>query len=182
MRKSPKHKSQHILALILALLVSHLKTSSAFVSFSGKYGAKKMMFEGQNSPSSAVAVHKYSFVTSCISLASSSKDDSGNDDNNALSYNYNDDAFGLVFLTGALVDKDYEFSGIFMVLSAVAAAVSRNLPGDELVSPGKVALVALFLRFAYARFDFSLVSKAEIGVCLISFFWDLFKESQVLEE
>ena len=168
--------------LILAVLVSHLKTSTAFVRFSGKYGAKKIRFEGQNLPSSAVAVHKHSFVTCCTSLASSSKDDSGNNDNNTLGNNYNDDAFGLVFLTGALVDKDYEFSGIFMVLSAVAAAVSRNRPGGKLISPGKVALVALFLRFAYARFDFCLLSKAEIGVCLISFFWDLFKESQVLEE
>ena len=41
---------------------------------------------------------------------------------------YNDDAFGLVFLTGSLVDQDIVFSTTFVLFSAVAAIVrnSRN--------------------------------------------------------
>ena len=43
---------------------------------------------------------------------------------------YNDDCFGLVFLTGAFVAKNVIFSSCFLILSAIAASV-RNTREDK---------------------------------------------------
>lgn len=97
--------------------------------------------------------------------------------------NYNDDAFGLVFLTGACYVQDYDFAGTFLAASAAAAILtySGTLSGDERL-PGGVAMVTLILApivsslrasggsldvHAHA-FQFLLPPPIEIGLCAVS--------------
>ena len=60
--------------------------------------------------------------------------------------NYNDDAFGLVFLGGAFYANDVIFAGIFLILSAAAAIATRQgkLPACNQV-PAAVAGLTLLL-------------------------------------
>jgi hypothetical protein len=59
---------------------------------------------------------------------------------------YNDDAFGGVFLCGALAAQDAVFSAVFLTLSAIAALATQQekLPANNQV-PAAVAGVTLLL-------------------------------------
>lgn len=58
--------------------------------------------------------------------------------------NYNDDAFGLVLLTGGVLSQDVDFAATFLALSAAAAVATRAgaLAKDER-APAAVALLTL---------------------------------------
>jgi hypothetical protein len=72
---------------------------------------------------------------------------------------YNDDCFGLIFLSGALVEHDLVFSATFLVLSALAAVATNLggssasalslllLPGNSRRVPAIVAASTLLLRY-----------------------------------
>jgi hypothetical protein len=51
---------------------------------------------------------------------------------------YNDDAFGLVFLTGLLVAKDVVFCGVFASLSFIAAAVKSSRSKQDRVEMARI--------------------------------------------
>ena len=76
----------------------------------------------------------------------SQKSNNNNNNNN----DYNDDAFGFVFLGGFIVTRDPFFAGTFLLLSTLAAIATRNgsLPATKAV-PAAVAgctlIVALIL-------------------------------------
>jgi len=61
--------------------------------------------------------------------------------------NYNDDAFGLVFLGGVTFANDVIFAGIFLVLSAVAATATKQgkLPASNQVPAAVAGLTILLL-------------------------------------
>lgn len=64
-----------------------------------------------------------------------------NDGQNTKSNNnYNDDAFGFIFLGGYIVTQDTIFTGTFLLMSALAAIATRNgkLPATKVV-PAAVA-------------------------------------------
>ena len=110
----------------------------------------------------------------------------GDDDRSATSY-YNDDAFGLVFLTASLVVRDVSFAAAFLLLSAIAATLSNAKVTDIISSPnipGIIAFAALDLSktepFALAARslggDFFVPldeqgSQIELIVCSISSIW-----------
>jgi len=102
---------------------------------------------------------------------------------------YNDDAFGLVFLTGGVISQDVEFVATFASLSAIAAISTSAglLKKDERV-PAAVALLALLV----SPFVSSLVQSGsleniaapmpvEIGLCTISAIWAFVNWSQEKE-
>ena len=97
---------------------------------------------------------------------------------------YNDDAFGLVFLAGSMFFNDYDFAGTFLAFSVVAATVTNagilKSPDDRI--PGLVALSTLALSPFVASLrstgtlgDAIAPTPLEITVCLISFFWSIYK-------
>jgi hypothetical protein len=82
--------------------------------------------------------------------SSSSSSSSSSKNSNWQKSSYNDDAFGLVFLGGGLVAQDVLFSGLFLVLSTMAA-IATNLksgffPGNNPRLAGSVAGVTLVVR------------------------------------
>jgi hypothetical protein len=102
---------------------------------------------------------------------------------------YNDDAFGFVFLGGFLITQDPIFAGIFLLLSAVAAIATRNgkLPATNSV-PAGVAGCTLIVNLIIPKdklyellpiiemgepslpLDASLI---EIGICTVSIIYGL---------
>jgi len=102
---------------------------------------------------------------------------------------YNDDAFGFVFLGGFLITQDPIFAGIFLLLSAVAAIATRNgkLPATNAV-PAGVAGCTLIVNLMIPKdklyellpiiemgepslpLDSSLI---EIGICTVSMIYGL---------
>jgi hypothetical protein len=92
---------------------------------------------------------------------------------------YNDDAFGLVFLSGGLLTKDADFAGTFLILSAIAAAsTSAGVVKTDTRLPGAVAVLTILISpiVASLRATGSLESLAppdpiEIGLCTVSFIW-----------
>jgi len=99
---------------------------------------------------------------------------------------YNDDAFGLVFLTGGVLSQDLDFVGTFLTLSAVAAAgTSGGIFGKDDRAPAAVAALTLLLTpvVASVRQTGSLENIAppaaiEIGLCTISAIWAFVNWSQ----
>lgn len=106
---------------------------------------------------------------------------------------YNDDAFGLVFLSASLVSRDFSFAGSFMLLSAIGATISNanvaNIKKFQPVLPGIVAFAALatskFELFAVAAQrlggDFVVPldergSQLELLVCSISLVWGIIQQ------
>lgn len=96
----------------------------------------------------------------------------GQDKNKAIDFYYNDDAFGLIFLSGLLIDEDYNFCAIFAGLSAVAATVATKQKSSEPMVPGIVALAAL----GTTEILHPPVSLLEIGVCLASLGYSVFQQ------
>ena len=92
--------------------------------------------------------------------------------------NYNDDAFGLVFLASAFEGR-IDFAGIFLVLSAIGAISTSSgiLEKDDRL-PGVVACITLLLspivsslRLTGSFDNMSLPTTVEIGLVLISTVW-----------
>ena len=100
---------------------------------------------------------------------------------------YNDDAFGLIFLSASLATRDFGFAAAFLLLSAAAAAaVSVNAFTFHPVVPGVVAFAALALSkleivsSAAQTFGGDFVMpldengrNVELGVCSISLIWGI---------
>ena len=90
---------------------------------------------------------------------------------------YNDDAFGLVFLTTGLGLKDFQFGAIFLALSGIAASYiyfdKNNNPRFEKILPGLVALVSLIVKFGLTLSEQQQIEGAEILVCFISLAWSI---------
>ena len=70
-----------------------------------------------------------------------------NGDNSVKNNNdYNDDAFGFVFLGGYILSRDAIFAGTFLILSALAAIATRNgkLPTTKAVPAAVAGCTFLF--------------------------------------
>ena len=92
--------------------------------------------------------------------------------------NYNDDAFGLVFLASAF-EGSADFAGTFLVLSAIGAISTSSgiLQKDDRL-PGAVAVFTLLLspivsslRLTGSLDTMSLPTTVEIGLVFISTVW-----------
>ena len=123
----------------------------------------------------------------------------GDIDGRSATY-YNDDAFGLIFLSASLVIRDFSFAGSFMLLSAVAAATVSNanvanIKKFQPLLPGIVAFAALATSkiepFAAAAQrvggDFVVPldergSQLELIVCSISLVWGIIQQSRSGED
>ena len=99
---------------------------------------------------------------------------------------YNDDAFGLIFLSGGILAKNADFSGTFLALSAVAATCTTVgvIKADERI-PAAVAIMTLFispiessLRLTGSLESVSPPSLVEIGLCSVSAAWAFLKWSR----
>ena len=99
---------------------------------------------------------------------------------------YNDDAFGLIFLSGGILARDVDFSGTFLVLSAVAATCITigTIKFDERI-PAAVAFMTLLispiessLRLSGSMGSISPPSLVEIGLCTVSAIWAFAKWSR----
>jgi hypothetical protein len=97
------------------------------------------MFAPQSTLSPKGKASRFPSTTVFLSQPPARQDNNNNN-------NYNDDAFGLVFLCGVTAAQDYVFSGLFMILSAVAAVATRQgkLPASNQV-PAAVAGFTLLL-------------------------------------
>jgi hypothetical protein len=93
---------------------------------------------------------------------------------------YNDDAFGLVFLTGGILSRDADFAFTFVFLSVIAALAAKI--GFEMAkdmrAPAAIAFATLLLspivsslRKSGSLDDISPPMPVEIGVCLLSAIW-----------
>ncbi len=99
---------------------------------------------------------------------------------------YNDDAFGLVFLTGGVLSRDADFVATFATLSAAAAVFAgMGLVAKDERAPAAVATATLLLSpfVASMRQHGSLEYLSppipvEIGVCLISVVWSFVNKSR----
>jgi hypothetical protein len=95
---------------------------------------------------------------------------------------YNDDAFGLIFLSSFVVEHDNSFAATFGILSAFAAIFVRQriLQSTPLI-PGLVALATLLVIqtpiFSNLRPD--SISSLQAGSCILSFVWSVVKSKQL---
>lgn len=121
---------------------------------------------------------QYTHLKSDFSLQSSPR--------NGSDQGYNDDAFGLIFLSGGILAKDVDFSGTFLVLSALAATCTTvgTIKVDERI-PAAVAFMTLLIApiEASLRLSGSLGSVAppslvEVGLCTVSTSWAFVKWSR----
>jgi len=99
--------------------------------------------------------------------------------------NYNDDAFGLVFLASAF-DGHVDFAGTFLVLSAIGAISTSSgiLEKDDRL-PGVVACITLLLspivsslRLTRSFDNISLPTTVEFGLVTISVLWSFINWKQ----
>lgn len=99
---------------------------------------------------------------------------------------YNDDAFGLIFLSGGILAKDLDFSGTFLVLSALAATGTTlgTIKFDERI-PAAVAFMTLLiapiessLRLSGSLGSTTPPSIVEVGLCTVSAAWAFVKWSR----
>ena len=99
--------------------------------------------------------------------------------------NYNDDAFGLVFLASAF-EGNVDFAGIFLVLSAIGAISTSSgiLQKDDRL-PGAVAVFTLLLspivsslRLTGSFDNVSLPTTVEFGLVIISVLWSFINWKQ----
>ena len=95
---------------------------------------------------------------------------------------YNDDAFGLIFLSTSLILQDTIFAGVFLTVSGLAAIVSNsnNKINDKqrLIMPGIVAMISLALRtlsVSISQDELLIVEnellKQELVLCFVSLLW-----------
>ena len=104
-----------------------------------------------------------------------------NSKENESSLNYNDDAFGLIFLGSFVVEHDNIFAGTFGILSAVAAILVRKkvLEYRPLMS-GIVAVGTLLVLTAVTPSELhpNSVTLLQLGTCAISLGWSIVQEIQ----
>ena len=103
--------------------------------------------------------------------------------------NYNDDAFGLVFLASAF-EGNVDFAGTFLVLSAIGAISTSSgflIKDDRL--PGAVAVFTLLLspiissiRLTGSLDNISLPTTVEFGLVIISVLWSFTNWKKQQEE
>ncbi|KAL7492317.1 hypothetical protein ACHAWT_001500 [Skeletonema menzelii] len=159
---------QKLLALQLFLLVLFFSTANSFSPFS---------------PSSRreAVLHLHQKQLKRIKSVSSLNNSPSNSDQG-----YNDDAFGLIFLSGGILAKDVDFSGTFLVLSAVAATCTTTgtIKFDERI-PAAVAFMTLLispiessLRLSGSLGSVSPPSLVELGLCMVSASWAFVKWSR----
>lgn len=103
---------------------------------------------------------------------------------------YNDDAFGLIFLTGGVLSQDADFVVTFVALSAIAAIASSSFVEFDERLPGLVAMATLLVTPIVAFLHATIVDggggggiwaapqPVEIGLCLVSLAWAFAKWSQ----
>lgn len=92
---------------------------------------------------------------------------------------YNDDAFGLVFLSSFVVEHDNVFAGTFGVLSAVAAILVRSKVLEyRPLMPGIVALGTVLTLTALRPTSLhpDNVTLLQLGVCSASLAWSIIQE------
>ena len=103
---------------------------------------------------------------------------------------YNDDAFGLIFLTGGILSQDVDFIATFASLSAIAAVGTKLgfIQKDER-APAAVAMLTLLilpvvssLRQTSSLDDLTPPMPVEIGLCTISALWAFVNWSRGKEE
>ena len=115
------------------------------------------------------------------SLASNSSPSSSSQTKSSLSRPiYNDDAFGLVFLSTLFVENDRLLATVFAISSAVSLLAVRNgLVGNNnnstnqklvLVVPGLTAIWSLGLNGLLQQ---TMPSQLELTVCLLSLLWSV---------
>jgi hypothetical protein len=118
-------------------------------------------------------------------LNSSSNDDDDDDKKKQPRGSYNDDCFGLIFLSGLAVTNDPIFAGTFLTLSSLAALATSlgKLPASSRKIPAAVAGFTLLAtpvmktvlpRIISISVDDSLSgnrSWIEIAVCFLSLFY-----------
>lgn len=101
---------------------------------------------------------------------------------------YNDDAFGLVFLSSFFVAKDYTFSACFGALSMIAFVFVqfRGVPFNPIL-PGAVALASLLLKSIIGNVVTDVIPEdtalpVELGASVVSLVWgfiQMTRENQV---
>lgn len=95
--------------------------------------------------------------------------------------NYNDDAFGLIFLGSFAVENDNIFAGTFGILSAVAAILVRKQVLEyRPLMPGIVAVGTVLVRTAVTPSELypNGLTQLEVGTCAISLGWSIVQEIQ----
>lgn len=105
------------------------------------------------------------------------KEQIGNDRN----VDYNDDAFGLVFLSSFVVEHDNAFAGTFGVLSTVAAILVRSKVIEyRPLIPGIVAVCTVLALTALTPTELhpDNVTRLQLGVCAVSLAWSIIQEVQ----
>lgn len=125
-----------------------------------------------------------------IALAAKKTESTSNEVEDDTTFFYNDDAFGLIFLTASLALRDLCFAAAFLFLSAIAAtAVSANVFKFQPVLPGVVAYVALALSkleplsSAAQAFGVDIAMplddngrNIELAICAISLIWGIIQQ------
>lgn len=125
------------------------------------------------------ASQSFTFPTSSHGVVSSSSLHSV-PDKKTSEENYNDDAFGLIFLSALIAENDYPFATAFGLLSGASAILTKQglVPYRPLL-PGVVAVVA----YAIATvIDGHLLPPLEGAVCAVSVIWSLVQEVQLQTE
>lgn len=132
MTTPPRHHPALLLWLLLVCF--HISTVASFVATPTTSTAVQVL----PAPGRVVVSPSATVVSSTTRLFLSKQPSQTTD--------YNDDAFGLVFLCGATVAQDAVFSSLFLVLSGVAAIATKQgkLPSNNQV-PAAVAGVTLLL-------------------------------------
>ena len=156
--------SKSITLIALLLLYSLISINHSVVAFHVFHGSEKCQ---KRRRSTLFALKKQ--TKHC--------DDKGGD-----SY-YNDDAFGLIFLTGLLVEHDWPFAATFGILSGIAAtAVKRVVLPFVPLLPGTIAaisfLVATGIHATHSNEGFLWrdISKLEMTVCTVSIVWGVLQQ------
>jgi hypothetical protein len=141
---------------------------------------------------------------SCLCAAKGTNDNkplsnNNNNNNKKQMVGYNDDAFGLIFLTGGILSQDADFVVTFVALSAIAAFASNSLKIIDTRLPGLVAMVTLvstpIVTYLHATIimmmndgpqggsiGWAAPQPIEIGLCLVSLAWSFAKWKQEQNE
>lgn len=178
------HRKQLNLSVTLLLLAAFFATSSvsAFLPIISYHGAAAASHRTSHQPSWADEVFSsVNSKTRTILRMNYKSPDEGN--------SYNDDAFGLVFLTGGVLSQDVDFVGTFLTLSAIAAiGTNAGFIEKDDRAPAAVALLTLLITpvASSVRQTGSLESMTppmaiEIGLCTASAIWAFVNWSRVTE-
>ena len=179
------HSKQLNLSVTLLLLAVAFATSSvsAFLPNRSHHGAAAASYHTSHQPSmprDEVCSSVHSKTRTILQMDYKSPDEANS---------YNDDAFGLVFITGGIISKDVDFVGTFLALSAIAAtSTNAGFIEKDDRAPAAVALLTLLITpvVSSLRQTGSLESMTppmtvEIGLCAASAIWAFVNWSRVEE-